>query len=447
MKRLKKQLIANHAIHYRTDNLDVLMNLKKNNQTIMDLFDQEINKQHYFEKQKTIINEICTINKRERYKIMARKCIPSEKFLTRSQIDRITLAVKEGVHLSAIHEKAFSTDKFPIKVKYWCKKYNNDTKKMEDSFFISEKKYEKNHLFLSGGAVRDILFLKEGFIKDLDFCMSFTEGNEHYSDIPYKNHIHPDSIFRMINDKELSNEHQKCPEYIKILSQIKDSITNMNDVEKTNVLNSFEFSFFVRYHFNQQEISTEAIYIGVHDEALIGRIGWANYVNENLAATIKTHGVSGIPIDILVADSYIQRVINSFDFAICKSSVDFTKAYEYFKNKELTEENCIKFFFQRLNVPFTVLRDVYHKELTISKDYVYRMDKILFFIDKHYPRLKAKFPDSEINLELSIEDPKIWEVKQIVKQREALQSVMHKVDFKTDNTTYEEQETNLDFKI
>ena len=385
MNTLLANTITKNSLVYSDNNIETLHIIKMNSdETMFQFLSKQLNESYYSQKEKDILRDILTIPKKTRYINMAKEFIPDPVKLSESQIQRIVTCVKEGYLLAQTIQKSFGE----IKIISNSSEYGNVKNK--------KIKYHENHLVLAGGSVRDILFLQESELKDLDFCFAFTQ-NPSFSG---KNHLHPTTIFKLIDDGVITNEHRQDPQYQTILNKLKeytDTIRTQSYIQ--NILNSFEFSFFIRYHLSKNGAISDAVYVGLHDEALLNNLGWEEYINDDLSATIKTFGKSSIPIDILIGSACNTNTINSFDFCLCKSFVCFENILKDFKEEPANEQECIKYFYSNLNVPMSVLRDIKAKEFSISKKYQNDINKIEFFIGKHYPRLLKKYPGFQINIE------------------------------------------------
>lgn len=434
MNTLLKQTITKNSAIYNDDNIENLHRIKMNmssDETMFQFLTKQLNESYYSQKEKEILKDILTIPKKKRYIKMAEEFIPNPETLSANQIQRIVTCIKEGYFIAQTIQKSFGE----IKVPSYSAEYDPESKGVKNK----QTGYHENQLVLAGGAVRDILFLQESELKDLDFCFAFTK-NPSFSG---KDHLHPTTIFKLINDGTISTEHRQDPQYQIILNKINE-YTNAIKTQSyiQNILSSFEFSFFIRYHMSKNGAISDAVYVGLHDEALLNNLGWEEYINDDLSATIKTFGKSLIPVDILISSASNTNTISSFDFCLCKSSVCFEDILKEFKEEPNNEEECVKYFYRNLNVPLSVLRDMKAKEFSISQKYGNDINKIEFFISKHYPRLIKKYPGFELNIEGVIGSKESIENKSNMIKKLSIEAV-----FKNISPAWVEPEDSSEFEF
>lgn len=436
---LYSNFIKNNSTLLNNNNIDVLKKINISNTHNINLGLKETVSIHAYlshlitlpflsDEKKSTLKDILEIPKKNRYIAWANKHIPKPEDLTSNQISRITTAVQESFHLAKTISMAFSQ-----KIPHFEEKYCSENKKI-----IQVEEFHENSFALSGGAIRDILFLPETNLKDLDFCFAFTKTN--FINKSLVSHIHPLTIFSLMEQGHISKEHQDDPEYSQQLQQIKEKIDNIKNAEKIKLhLSNFEFAFFVRHQIAKHGNRTDIIFAGLTDDVLYNDMGWEEYINYNLSATVKTLGQTGIPIDILVSATNNDRLIKSFDFCLCKSSLNLNPILDTFKEMP-TEQECIEYFYNNLFVPITVLRDINAKELSISEEYVSQPEKMDFFVNKHYKRLLQKYHNFDLNIEGSIGGYQAFEQLQIIKNKLNIQNILLKDDLV-------ESDLNEEFKI
>ncbi len=111
------------------------------------------------------------------------------------------------------------------------------------------------------------------------------------------------------------------------------------------------------------------------------------YLNKKIASIFKIIDKNGFENDLIVSDISAQNFIASFDFEICKCYIELET-----KNKSISYNE----FLNNIVCLPSMLRDLDEKTLTI-KVKNFNMEEIEYFMNKHYLKLKEKFPDYKLN--------------------------------------------------
>jgi hypothetical protein len=253
------------------------------------------------------------------------------------------------------------------------------------------------NIALAGGAIRDLVFKKQDFIKDLDYILSVDLGNVSVQLVNYFTQ-NKDIIFNMmdkmpISDNEKWNQpvfkisslhpEEKLFEIIKILLS-KDLNIAQSYTENTKVEELiFEPGQEPPYNdFNSQHKLTGVLHL--EDKKL-------NY-----------------PVDILLTNSSVGDYVYHMDFDICKTSI-------LLKQGKHDQIPTVDGYLNAFDCDAVFLDDYMNKTLTLNMKNK-SIEQIEFSMSDHYYRIKEKYPDHELQLIPHTDEHKAfklqWELSQ-----------------------------------
>jgi predicted nucleotidyltransferase len=243
------------------------------------------------------------------------------------------------------------------------KKYLKPLEDMGLSFSIS----------IVGGAVRDFVLGKADIINDHDFVISLKEPESHFPQFEPKNlHVFFDENEILKIKEEFKKytfinpiEHQSYNKFIWPLLFDKVMLASKNNYKLFNLANI-------------QEVKDK------HVNYLI--------INKAIHSLYKIKNINNKDMDIIISkyneDGF--QYIRSFDFELCKGSVDLS-----FIGNSSQDEVMNKFIDNMYLMP-GMLRDIHNKTLSIQAAR-FEFEHLQYFLNKHYPKLKAKYPEYQIN--------------------------------------------------
>ena len=116
-------------------------------------------------------------------------------------------------------------------------------------------------------------------------------------------------------------------------------------------------------------------------------------MNNHIDGILQFNGLNNKKIDLIVSDFVGAEFIQTFDFEICKGVLDFDSL---FKKTELNHEQQIELCANEVFLTVGMLRDLGRKTLSICCD-SFTVENIHYFMNKHFLKLRGKFPDYELN--------------------------------------------------
>lgn len=232
---------------------------------------------------------------------------------------------------------------------------------------------------LSGGAIRDLVFKKQDYIKDLDYILSIDLDTISLQLVNYFNQ-NKDIIFNMMDKMPISdNEKWNQPvfkksslhpeetlfEIIKILLS-KEINISQSYTESTKVKElTFEPGQEPPYNdFNSQHRLTGVLRLD--DKKL-------NY-----------------PVDILLTNSSVDEYVYQIDFDICKSFI-------LIKRENNNQIATVNEYLDAFCLEAEFLDDYMNKTITLNMKNK-SVEQIEFSMADHYYRIKEKYPDHQLNL-------------------------------------------------
>lgn len=279
-------------------------------------------------------------------------------------------------------EKVFSYPEFQRTIdKYLNKELFNNPKKIELlNKFIHDVKiineiFKPLHnigfsynLDITGGAVRDFIFLKDGKPKDLDLMIKIEPEYNNYDEL-ILDYFTPKELKKSklrFNLPFSENREQYTVEIIKLL------LGRYKNLKKPNYITTKQIKHWVSH------------YGGLFED---------NGSENKLYGVLKFEDKKlNFPIDILITGLSKNIFLDLVDFGICQCSFCLISPY-YQKNiPEDTEE-----FISRFIATPMFWNDIRHKRITIdtTENSIRLIERA---IGEHYERIKEKFPKFKLQI-------------------------------------------------
>jgi hypothetical protein len=226
-----------------------------------------------------------------------------------------------------------------------------------------------------GGAVRDFVLNKASLINDHDFVVSLNKCDTF---IPQ---LEPENIHHFFNDLEMT-------EIKKVLkaNTPPSSLIRHHDSYNTFVWPRL-FEKIMKFSNNDYKLFNLANIQEVKDKH-------ENYliINEAIHSLYKIKNINKKDMDIIVSkyNHNGSQYTRTFDFEICKGAVDLN-----FIN-DTSENEIVDMFIDNMCLLPGMLRDIHNKTLSIQAAR-FELAHVQYFLNKHYPKLKAKYPEYQIN--------------------------------------------------
>lgn len=252
-----------------------------------------------------------------------------------------------------------------------------DVKIVYDKLKVLEELGVNLTLDLTGGAVRDFIMGKD--ISDLDIMFSFNDTE------PYKEG-QPDvpSLISSVTFKKLKEIGFEVESLTKIGWSDKEEDLNVRKTKLVELclLDKVEQTFF----HTEESRTTEQKELGSSGEVYI------KVFRDRLCGVVKLKKQTSYKIDVLITDLRKYEFLQEFDINLCKASFVFKSKY-YEKDFPKNPEHLLSRFVAEVEF----FADIYNKKLTIdvNNKSIGMLDSIL---NKHLPKVQAKYPDYEFNL-------------------------------------------------
>lgn len=236
-------------------------------------------------------------------------------------------------------------------------------------------------LSLVGGAVRDFALDKSETINDYDFVLNLD------SVYNFEKVITKDKLVNIFNSQELSEIDGELLENLERIK--KSSSENSNHV-------------FIKDDEVKKEIYTKLVWGKLVEKQV--QSNWKEYtffknkdvenkyLNKHINGIFQTEGINGKKIDLILSNYGGMAFATTFDFEICKAEMDlwFLVKNEHLEGSEISE------LLNNMWLTPGMLRDVDEKTLSIRADN-FGVEHIHYFMNKHYLKLKEKFPEHKLN--------------------------------------------------
>jgi hypothetical protein len=222
----------------------------------------------------------------------------------------------------------------------------------------------KYNIYIAGGCLRDLLLGNHNNIKDIDviFCIDSESVLSTIKNTP---------IFTL--EAILGKDIVEYTDWI-----------NSSDVKKIHGL----FHYCLNKHYS--------ISRGYNIEDIKEKNSAKEYgsiLNENLEGIITVESEEDVyPMDILLTTSLIDVYLKSFNFEICKVYIPF---FTYNNGKFITDTMD---FLEQIHVKSGFMDDAKNKTITYYMEGVKSLEMIEHSVEKHLPRITAKYPNYKLIL-------------------------------------------------
>ncbi len=307
------------------------------------------------------------------------------------EIEDLVLTKDFSLKKWELFESIFNLEKFSKA------KINTLNKVVEDLEKISEKIELFNKidevfnfdLAIAGGALRDLLLMKEPEIKDIDLILAFK----------YKKPL-LDNYFNFGHNKSSKDKDFFKKEIIKSSFNLKTYGFFNFDEKKITELESLddmikEYLVNIMYFIISKDFSSQVFYKKEFKNTanLQNIINTSEYIDKHLRGVIKIKDKNlNFDIDILLTSVEVDSYLKAFDYSICKIMSVIVK-----DNKYILEKNNYKHFLSSIILNDDIYDDLINNEVTFNVDR-FTKQEIESSIKNHYPRIKKKYPNLKLRL-------------------------------------------------
>ena len=268
----------------------------------------------------------------------------------------------------------------------------NDAEKIIESLKIFN---QRNLCFdvsiaLAGGALRDLILMESPRIKDLDFIVSFKYSDDLISKgfVGTAISLETDNIILKEGIKEANNNLSDMGLEAFDITRISPGI----DVG----ISAGHFIFHVVSQLIKKNFNVENEFWGsLKNIATIENLE-NNFGSENRHLSgvikIKDHNLN-FDIDLLLTSVDIDKYLDAFDYSICKMMINLLE----YGDKNFKMISTPNQFLKRIEISTEIYDDILNKKLSFNTDN-FSIDEIQRSLTNHYPRLKEKYNEYELNL-------------------------------------------------
>ena len=244
-------------------------------------------------------------------------------------------------------------------------------------------------LAIAGGALRDILLMKEPKVKDIDLILSFK----------YKKHL-LENYFNFGYNKSTKDKEVFKKALIKSSLNLKKYGFKEFDVKKITELHNLddmirEYLMNVVYIIINKDFKAKLFHSTEFKNTanLQNIINSSDYNDKHLKGVIKVKDKQlNFDIDILLTSVEVDSYLKAFDYSICKIMSILIR-----DNKYLLEKKNIKDFIKSVILNDEIYEDLIKHQITFNIDR-FTKKEIESSIKNHYPRIKEKYPNYSLIL-------------------------------------------------
>lgn len=280
----------------------------------------------------------------------------------------------EFLFKSMINKEIFLDNKDNFKI---LTEIYNDVNIIYNDLKVLEKLGFSITLDLTGGAVRDFVMGKAKEITDLDIMISFNDtivydNNSEYSEV---------SFITAKNLKQVGFK-EKNLDTIKWSDTEKDLNLRKTQLIQLCLLNKVEEIF---THTDSSRLTSQKTVVETKED-------YIKTFKDRLCGVIKVKKQKNYKIDILITDLKRYEFLQQFDINLCKCSFVFKNKHN---NKGFPSKP--EYLLSRFSAEIDFFADIYNKKITVdvNEKSMNMLDSIL---NKHLPKVMAKYPDYQFNL-------------------------------------------------
>lgn len=253
----------------------------------------------------------------------------------------------------------------------------------------------------TGGSLYDFLTGNCDKTKDIDLVLYFAiaKNPDDNKDEPEKNEPpQEDSNDLYAGDWTGKTTKEKNNKILKKYQESVHKLIREHAPQLAHNPNDYDmeiFSHFVKTLINKNYLTPNIYTQKNFDEG--------DYVKVLLHGLIKIEDLKlPKPVDIMIAQRNIQTYCDSFDFNICKNYLIYRNDNQVHNaNSDLVTdiENkgyCSQLILDHMRCFPNALKDIENKTYTMKLNEL-RLSDIDYYMTRHYPRMKEKLPDYELN--------------------------------------------------
>lgn len=280
-------------------------------------------------------------------------------------------------------------------------------------------------LVSTGGALYDFLTGKHELTKDIDIVL-------HFNIVADKNEKQkaPDNTFFAVPVSDDWTEPEELPKDI-ISEKYQQSVHNLikeHAPQLAHANHKYDMGLFS--HLVQRMIDknykTSQIYTQKNFKD-------GDYVKMLLHSLIKvSDNKLNKPLDIMLSQRSPQVYCDSFDFNICKNYITYRRfKHEFMKEDDLATQVEKQGYSPQLMLEHMMcfpiaLEDLVNRKYTMKLNTL-RLSDINYYMTRHYPRIKEKLPEYELNFDCAPNEQHIANAYLAAHRHEKLQEkIPHK---------------------
>lgn len=281
---------------------------------------------------------------------------------------------------------------------------------VSDCLLIEEalKDFNKNsplfdiEIGLAGGSLRDLILMPEPKIKDLDVVITFNYKRKFLDHDGRHISIKYNEIFKILEQQDALKEEMS----LLFEKKPKDKQQAIHEAE---IIEKFAFKSIeneiTKYLKIRELMPPGKLMEDIGPTEVSSNTSPINYNHPNLKGVIKIFDQKlNYEVDILITTLSIKQYVDVFDFELCKVYFPFKRFNEdTARIKNHLSKNIIKNkqylrFYNDIHVSNGFIEDYYNQTLTFTTN-DFSTEQIERSLLKHYPRIKQKYPDYNLNLQ------------------------------------------------
>ncbi len=305
--------------------------------------------------------------------------------------EELNLTKEFSVEKWEIFQKIFNLNSFTKNKILAIQKVLSDLEKISEKIVLFNKIDEVFNfdLGIAGGALRDILLMKNPQVKDIDLILSFK----------YKKHL-LEKYFNFGHNKSSRDQDLFRQSVIKTSQNLKEY--GFPELDTVSILEIHSLDEMIKEYLMKiiflivsKDFKSDVFYRTEFKNTanLKNIINSSEYNDKHLKGVIKIKDKSlNFDLDILLTSVEIESYLKAFDYSICKVMSVFVK-----DNVFVLKKNDWKEFIKSVIINDEIYEDLIKKEITFNVDR-FSQKEIESSIKNHYPRIKEKYPDFKLIL-------------------------------------------------
>ncbi len=243
-------------------------------------------------------------------------------------------------------------------------------------------------LGIVGGAVRDIALNRTDMINDYDFVVRLSDSYKQLVDI--QNQVEPSMLKNILTHEESQlfySQFNSMKEYC-IENQFKKELADPYFIPKDSTIETnTKIKLLVQILVERQLKTNKYSYSLFRNKDVQNK-----YLNQHIDAIFQIDNIGNKKIDLILSKYNAQGFAMTFDFEICKASINL----QFLMDEKINDKDNLKNVIDRIVLTPGMLKDIHDKTFTIRVDN-FDENHIHYFMNKHFLKLKDKFPEYSLN--------------------------------------------------